>query len=112
MYATTGQGVLGNNMFAYCNNNPVMGYDPYGKWTMGFSVGGNVTLFLGVSISIGIYWDDEGNVDWQWSYSVPGVDDTVTVGVCDAAGGVSFQYTEADTVYDLYGATSYVGGSI
>ena len=29
---STGQGVLGYNMFAYCNNNPVMGYDPTGHW--------------------------------------------------------------------------------
>lgn len=32
-YASTGQGILGNNMFAYCNNNPVcwkddLGYEP------------------------------------------------------------------------------------
>ena len=28
--ASTGQGLIGNNMFAYCNNNPVMGCDPCG----------------------------------------------------------------------------------
>ena len=29
-FASTGQGILGNNMFAYCGNNPVNGYDPTG----------------------------------------------------------------------------------
>ena len=29
-YLSTGSGLLGYNMFAYCNNNPVMGYDPSG----------------------------------------------------------------------------------
>lgn len=29
-YATTGQGFLGANMFAYCNNNPVLFFDPFG----------------------------------------------------------------------------------
>ena len=29
--ASTGQGFLGYNMFAYCNNNPVTGYDPNGN---------------------------------------------------------------------------------
>lgn len=29
-YTSTGQGILGNNMFAYCNNNPIMGCDPCG----------------------------------------------------------------------------------
>ena len=30
-YVSTGQGVLGYNMFAYCNNNPVMYIDPSGQ---------------------------------------------------------------------------------
>ena len=29
-YISTGTGLLGYNMYAYCNNNPVMGYDPTG----------------------------------------------------------------------------------
>jgi hypothetical protein len=29
-YVSTGQGILGNNMFAYCLNNPVNGSDPCG----------------------------------------------------------------------------------
>ena len=29
---STGQGLLGNNMYAYCNNNPVMYVDPNGNW--------------------------------------------------------------------------------
>ena len=30
-FASTGQGILGNNMFAYCNNNPVNYKDPNGQ---------------------------------------------------------------------------------
>ena len=30
---STGQGLLGNNMFAYCLNNPVVGHDPTGELT-------------------------------------------------------------------------------
>ena len=33
-YVSTGQGVLGNNMFAYCLNNPVMWDDPTGNLTV------------------------------------------------------------------------------
>ncbi len=31
-FASTGQGLLGNNMFAYCNNNPVNCVDPTGQF--------------------------------------------------------------------------------
>ena len=30
-FVSTGQGLLGNNMFAYCNNSPVNGSDPCGS---------------------------------------------------------------------------------
>ena len=30
-FVSTGQGLMGNNMFAYCNNNPVMRADPDGE---------------------------------------------------------------------------------
>ena len=30
-YVSTGQGILGNNMFAYCSNNPIMHIDPSGE---------------------------------------------------------------------------------
>jgi len=33
---STGQGVLGCNMFCYCLNNPVNGYDPTGMFDWGF----------------------------------------------------------------------------
>ena len=29
-FASTGQGLLGHNMYTYCENNPVTGYDPQG----------------------------------------------------------------------------------
>ncbi len=39
-FASTGQGLVGNNMFAYCNNNPVNNKDPNGHWLIGAIVGG------------------------------------------------------------------------
>jgi len=47
-YVSTGQGILGNNMFAYCNNNPVFMYDPTGEL-------GIVTLMIiGAVVGAGI----------------------------------------------------------
>ena len=31
-YVSTGTGLLGYNMYAYCDNNPAMKTDPYGSW--------------------------------------------------------------------------------
>ncbi len=44
-YASTGQGILGNNMFAYCNNNPMTYSDPLGRFAL--------TTLLSVAIVIG-----------------------------------------------------------
>ena len=34
-YASTGQGLDGHNMFAYCNSNPIMSFDPSGMRLVG-----------------------------------------------------------------------------
>ena len=44
-YASTGQGLLGHNMFVYCGNNPVNRTDPSGQF-WGIVIG--VTLVVGV----------------------------------------------------------------
>ena len=37
-YVSTGTGLMGHNMFAYCNNNPVMYVDPSGEF-LGVALG-------------------------------------------------------------------------
>ena len=100
-------------MFAYCSNNPVNCSDPNGLWTVSFSLGLDFTFFFfGVSISIGITFDDEANVAIQGSYSAPNYlnnDQTYSVGLFDAGAGVSLQLTDDDTIYDLEGPGTYVG---
>ena len=44
-FASTGQGILGNNMFAYCNNNPIRYCDPSGE-----------VLFEAIAVAVGTEW--------------------------------------------------------
>ena len=49
VYVSTGQGLLGNNMYAYCNNNPVMYVDFKGELAIFMAVG---ALLLSVGVGI------------------------------------------------------------
>ena len=87
-YTSTGQGIIGHNMFAYCSNNPISRFDPLGQnWWEDFWHGvkewleekkeesasnGNGTLTVGrmasaafgieSSASLGITADRKGNI--------------------------------------------------
>lgn len=50
-YASTGQGIAGTNMFAYCNNNPVIFLDSEGEFALAISV--IAWLFVDLVISFG-----------------------------------------------------------
>ena len=61
-YASTGQGVLGHNMFAYCGNNPIVRVDPTGyiyrinESDLGGAYGGGdiaTALFVGTLFTAG-----------------------------------------------------------
>lgn len=51
--ASTGQGFLGCNMFAYCNNNPVKNADPDGQFfgTLVGAIGGAIGGLIGAAIN-------------------------------------------------------------
>ena len=81
-YVSTGTGLLGYNMYAYCNNNPVMYVDPEGCMldynatpdTPAAAVG----AFIGNLIySLGLYWYEhdkeiEKNLNYDVKYSNDG----------------------------------------
>ena len=52
-YLGAGGTLLSYNLFAYCGNNPVMGYDPAGHWDWGWSeqlTFGTAVFIIGVAI--------------------------------------------------------------
>ena len=84
---STGQGVLGHNAYAYCGNNPVMGYDPYGTFDWSSFGKGAGWLAIGITaICVGVSVLTCG-VAAPAMMAVAAV--TVTAGALTAVNGVS-----------------------
>ena len=112
-YLSTGTGLLGYNMYAYCNNNPTMGYDPTGEWT--YSIGFSVSAFLfgGSTFSINLSIDSQGNVALQKSKADMFSDGGgVTLGLAAIGISQTNSFTKLDSVNDLEGEALNIGGSI
>ena len=81
--------------YLYCMNNSVNVIDPLGMRTYGIG-GGVIGGFCGGGTGQVVHvWDDDGNRGW-----------VVTVGGgafggVGVSGGIVFQFTNADTIYDL-----------
>lgn len=61
VYISTGQGVLDNNMFAYCGNNPINYVDYEGTAERPVGAGIQIELSVGSAVAgveIIVYWDD------------------------------------------------------
>ena len=64
--------INGLNLYAYCGNNPVVCFDPFGTETFSISIGYFLGIFGGgYSGSFGISVDSEGMVAFQYTYSIP-----------------------------------------
>ena len=125
-YVSTGTGLLGYNMFAYCNNNPVMNVDPNGEFFISITVlciaafatvgaiGGGIVAYNGAKNS-GV--DD----DELWKYAAGGAiaggliggiagyvaapaiaSATGIAGISVTSAGVTFRADSSDGVPALY----------
>ena len=107
------------NEYAYCLGNPLLYVDRDGKIPTNKERKGTKTIKIAVNANVGIgtggdidiSWDKKGNVVLQYSYVCPGIDDTSSAGLLDAGIAVQYQWTDAESVYDLEGNASYVGAS-
>jgi len=50
-------GIVSNNLFAYCDNNPVNKVDPSGKWVVSAGIEIGAAAVFGVFVMIGINYD-------------------------------------------------------
>lgn len=129
-FVSTGQGILGNNMFAYCGNNPVMRLDPAGySWWSNFwewvkdmtmeqkekaSENGNGTGTIGIttsaafgvggSVSLGITFDARGNIGIASTFNAGG-------GFPSAGIGGFVTVTNAPNIHKQNGIGTVVGAS-
>ena len=76
-YISTGQGLLGNNMYAYCNNNPMMYVDYSGHGPIGWLIVIALAVSVGLSgcssqptqkVKYNVPLYDQGNTNLCWAY--------------------------------------------
>ena len=84
------EGFLGNNMFAYCENNPISYYDPDGEFAISaMLIGIAVGMVIGFTVTACVDYSDDGKV-FNGSVSAEGYIVNIVVGglVGGFTGGV------------------------
>ena len=109
-FVSTGQGIIGYNMFAYCNNNPVNGVDLFGCWVIGiFGASFNCGAGVGGSTGTIVLIDDEGNsaVIYTGFYggSTPNIGASVDALLFSGADNI-FEYIMAESI--TYGGSASI----
>jgi RHS repeat-associated protein len=105
VYAATGQGFTGNNMFAYCGNNPINLSDPNGKFALGIALG---KAALGAAVNVFTTYIGAKSTGQSYSWK-----DATIAAVSGALGtGNTLLKIAAGVVSGVYtGVTAYQNGA-
>ena len=112
-FTSTGQGLLGNNMFSYCQNSPVYYFDPTGNRIVGVGIQGELTIGdVSTGIEIVIYFDSDVCKDADFliviytysGYSLSASQIDAIMGLIDFAGIAM----SLDVSYDRHGEDAYL----
>jgi hypothetical protein len=96
------------NRYSYVVNNPINYTDPYGYWTKMIPFSIDLGIFnIYASGSLSLIWDDNGN--WAIVESAS-VSVTSVSAVVNITGG--YQYTDADTIWDILYGPSQISLSV
>lgn len=108
---STGQGLLGNNMFTYCGNNPILNVDPAGNFF--FTALGAATGFIGGAVTTGLMNLVTNSNDDLLSAGINGAKGGAIAGAgVDAALLLVGCFGTALPVVALAGGIAFVGGGI
>ena len=109
---STGQGMLGYNMFAYCNNNPVMFFDPYGESFLATLVIAGIVAgaITGFGITMYADYEDDGEVFNGSVNAAEYVGNTLIGGTIGGLTGAAASYITP--AIGSFLSSSYILGSV
>ena len=109
-FASTGQGLLGNNMFVYCGNNPVIRTDDDGEWwtiAIGAIIGGAISCATSIvtqGFKDGEFNWDNVNAGWVIADTLVGIGTGMLsgAGLPMAAAAVDAGYASLSSACQAY----------
>ena len=111
-YISTGQGLIGYNMYAYCNNNPIMYVDPNGEKTFSITFNLFAGLYKGVGVGVSLATDSKGKFAIQFTQLNMTEEPTNNIVFVASMGmGVGIQYTNMESIEKLEGPSKSIGAN-
>lgn len=100
---------VGNNTYAYCDNNPISNIDVFGEWTLSLTFGYELGYFLNVYSGTSISIDGHGNIAVQKVYTENKGRECIAGLNLNICLSTSIQWTGLDKVANLEGEGGIIG---